>query len=94
MQTSLTMAAETVPMDGALNAAHVHLSATPSSHPDGVAMETSGSGGDGRVVVSFVTKMDIASEGETLGPRPEYRTISLSACITSLKNRHKNKSLC
>ena len=82
MQTSLTMAAETVPVDGALNAAHIPLSATPSSHLDVVAMETSSSGGDGRVVVSFVTKMDIASEGETLGLDI---ALFLSACVTSLK---------
>ena len=50
-------------MDGVLNTVQVPPSATPPSHQDGVAMESGGSG-DGRVVVSFVTKMNIASEGE------------------------------
>ena len=53
-------------MDGVLNTVQVPQSATPPSRPDGVAMETNSTGGDGRVVVSFVTKMDIASEGEAL----------------------------
>ena len=68
LQTSLTITTETVSMDGVLNTVQVPPSAMPSSHQDGVAMETGssgvGAGGDGRVVVSFVTKMDIASEGE------------------------------
>ena len=56
-------------MDGVLNTVQVPSSATPPSRSDGVAMEMSSTGtdGDGRVVVSFVTKMDIASEGEGWG---------------------------
>ena len=65
LQTSLTITTETVSMDGVLNTVQVPPSATPPSHQDGVAMETGSSGvGDDRVIVSFVTKMDIASEGE------------------------------
>ena len=52
----------TVSMDGVVNTVQIPSSATPPSY---TAMETnSESEGDGRVVVSFATKMDIASEGE------------------------------
>ena len=61
LQTSLTIKTETVAMDGVLNSVQVSSSTTPPLHPDGVAMGTSG--GSGKVVVSFVTKVDIASEG-------------------------------
>ena len=93
-----TIKTETVSVDGVLNSVQVPPSATPSSGPDGVAMETSSAGGDGRVVVSFVTKMDIASEGKALchlNKHPctctSFQGVNLAASIQKYGSTHAAK---